>query len=110
MFEHSFLRRFFHYFFRVLWYLRSIHLTLIALILIGGFAIAMIEKIPFTDAVYFAFVTGLTVGYGDLVAHTGLGRVISVLLGFIGIIFTGLVVAAATHAVHKAWIELHGQE
>ncbi len=72
--------------------------------------IAAIENIPVGDAVYFAFITGLTVGYGDLVAHTGFGRVISVFLGFVGIIFTGLVVAAATHAVREAWDEVHGDD
>jgi len=110
MLTHSFLGHFFQHFFRVFWYLRSLHLGLIGLILIGGFAIAAIEKIPFGDAVYFAFITGLTVGYGDVVAHTGVGRFISVLLGLIGIIFTGLVVAAATRAVQKAWHEIHGDD
>ncbi len=110
MFERSFLTHFSRRFFHVVWYLRSLHLALIALIVGGGVAIAGIEKIPFGDAVYFAFVTGLTVGYGDLVAHTGFGRVISVLLGFVGIIFTGLVVAAASHAVREAWDEIHGKD
>jgi voltage-gated potassium channel len=110
MFERSFLTHFFQHFLRVVWYLRSLYMALIGSILVGGFAIAAIEKIPFGDAVYFAFITGLTVGYGDVVAHTGVGRFISVLLGFIGIIFTGLVVGGATHAVDKAWHEIHGRK
>ncbi len=110
MFRHSFLAHFFRIFFRVVWYLRSLYLVLIGLILVGGFAVAAIESIPFRDAACFAFITGLTVGYGDLVPHTGFGKTISVLLGFVGIIFTGLVVGGATHAVSKAWHELHDQE
>ena len=110
MFTHSFLTHFVQHFFRVFWYLRSLHLGLIGLILMGGFAIAVTEKIAFGDAVYFAFITGLTIGYGDIVPHSGFGKVISVLLGFVGIIFTGLVVAAATRAVQKAWVEIHGND
>ncbi len=110
MFERSFLRYFFQHFMRVVWYLRSLYVVLIGSILIGGVAVAAMEKISFGDAVYFAFITGLTVGYGDLVPHTGIGRFISVLLGLIGIIFTGLVVGGATHAVQKAWAEIHGSE
>ena len=90
-----------------IWYLRSLWLAQIVLLLVGALAISGIEKIPFADAVYFAFITGLTIGYGDLVPHTASGRIISVALGFVGIIFTGLVVACATLAVRKAWEEIH---
>jgi hypothetical protein len=31
------------------------------------------------------------------------GRVISVLLGVVGILFTGLIVAIAVHSVQEAW-------
>jgi len=110
MFERSFLTHFFQHFLRVVWYLRSLYLVLIGSILAGGVAIAAMEKISIGEAVYFAFITGLTVGYGDLVPHTGTGRFISVLLGLVGIVFTGLVVAGATHAVQKAWAGVHGSE
>ena len=109
MFESSFLSHFMRCFIRVIWYLRSLHLALIALILGGGITVGAVENIPLADAVYFAFITALTVGYGDLVPHTGMGRLISVLLGFVGIIFTGLVVGGATHAVREAWEEIHGR-
>ncbi len=104
------VKRFFHYLNRVIWHLRSLWLAQILLLLIGALAIAGIEKIPVADAVYFAFITGLTIGYGDLVPHTVSGRIISVALGFVGIIFTGLVVACATLAVRKAWDEMHHHE
>lgn len=109
MLERSFLTHFFQHFFRIVWHLRSLYLALIGLILVGGLSVAAIENIALGDSVYFAFITGLTVGYGDIVAHTGFGRVVSILLGFIGIIFTGLVVAGATVALQKAWHEIHGQ-
>ena len=47
-------------FFRACWYVKSIILALSALIPAGAVAITVLEKIPFSDALYFAFVTGLT--------------------------------------------------
>jgi len=51
---------------------------------------------------YFAFITGLTIGYGDIVVKTPVGRILAVLIGFIGVLFSGLVVAAALRAVGEA--------
>ena len=46
-------------------------------------------------------ITGLTVGYGDVVPTTILSRVVSVLVGLIGLIFFGILVAVATRALGK---------
>ena len=67
--------------------------------------IAFVEKMPFGDALYFSFVTGLTIGYGEIVAKTVLGRVVALLIGLIGIIFTGMVVAVAVRAVQESYKE-----
>ncbi len=94
---------FFRSFFRMSWDLRSVFLVQLVLIFAGAVSIAATEKIPMGDAIYFAFVTGLTIGYGDIVAHSVTGRVVSVLLGLVGILFTGLIVAVAVHAMREAW-------
>ena len=73
--------------------------VLTLLILAGGFAIAKVEGIKLGAALYFAFITGLTVGYGDIVPKTGLGRVLSIAIGLIGTLFVGLTVAVATRAL-----------
>ena len=104
------IKRFIHHFNQVLWDLRTIWLLQLVLLLVGALAIAGVEKIPFADAVYFAFITGLTIGYGDLVPHTAFGRIVSVALGFVGIIFTGLVVASTNLSLRKAWDEIHGNK
>jgi uncharacterized membrane protein len=94
---------FYRIFFRMNWHLRSVYFVQFAGIFAGAAIIAASEKIPIGDAIYFAFITGLTVGYGDIVAHSVTGRVVSVCLGIVGILFTGLIVAVAVHAVRDAW-------
>ena len=91
-----------YHFFRIIWHFRSINLTLFALIVINSWAISYVEKLPFGDALYFAFITGLTIGYGDIVVKTPVGRILAVLIGFIGVLFSGLVVAAALRAVGES--------
>jgi hypothetical protein len=63
-----------------------------------GAAVGLVEGWGVGSGVYFAFITGLTVGYGDLVPTNALTRTISVLIGFCGIALTGLVAALAVRA------------
>jgi len=91
-----------YHFFLIIWHLNAVFLSLIALIVGIAAVITYSEKIPFDDALYFSFITGLTIGYGDIVAKTPFGRLVAVLLGLIGIIFTGLMVAAAIRAVGES--------
>jgi voltage-gated potassium channel len=93
--------RFCYHFFIIIGHLQAVFLSLVGLIVISAAVIAHVEKLPFGEAIYFSFITGLTIGYGDIVVKTPLGRMIAVLLGLIGIVFTGLMVAAALRAVGK---------
>ena len=99
------LTRFTNHFFQIVWHVKSIILCLIALIVAGAGVITLIEKMPFSDTLYFAFVTGLTIGYGDIVMKTPGGRLIALLIGLVGILFTGLVVAVLVHAVRESMEE-----
>ena len=101
----SILSSFTYHFFHAIWHVRTIILILIALIVAGAAAVAFVEKMPFADTLYFAFVTGLTIGYGDIVMHTPVGRLVALLIGFIGILFTGLLVAVLVHAVRQSYEE-----
>ena len=94
-----------YHFFRIIWHFRSINLTLFALIVINSWAISYVEKLPFGDALYFAFITGLTIGYGDIVVKTPVGRILAVLIGFIGVLFSGLVIAVAVRALRESYHE-----
>lgn len=98
-------KRFTSHFFRTFWYVRSVIFAQIMLMVIGATIIAFLEKMPFGDALYFSFVTGLTIGYGEIVVKTFLGRMVAILIGLIGIIFTGMVVAIAVRALQKTFEE-----
>jgi hypothetical protein len=54
------------------------------------------------DSVYFSFVTGLTIGYGDLVPKTLLARALATLIGATGILVTALMAAVAVKALGAA--------
>ncbi|ACC75482.1 potassium channel family protein [Paraburkholderia phymatum] len=96
---------------RTLWYLRAILaglLLLFILLTIGmyryGGPVETANRTPSTmaETVYFCAITALTIGFGDVVPTSIFGRIDAVLLGLIGVVFTGLIVAAAVRGVHEA--------
>ena len=93
---------FIRHLFSIIRNLHTVFLSLIALIVSVAVVVTYIEKMPFGEALYFSFITGLTVGYGDIVVQTPLGRLLAVFLGLIGMILTGLIVAVAVRAVDKS--------
>jgi uncharacterized membrane protein YuzA (DUF378 family) len=52
--------------------------------------------------VYFAFVSGLTIGYGDLAPKTLLTRALAIVIGLCGVLFTALLAAVAVKALTAA--------
>ena len=60
---------------------------------------SIVEGISIENSMYLSFITAFTIGYGDITPVTIIGRVLSVIIGIIGIIFTGLVIAIATRAL-----------
>ena len=60
------------------------------IIVIGAVIISMIEGISIGDALWWSFVTFTTVGYGDVVLKTQLGRSIAVILMVFGVGFIGI--------------------
>lgn len=64
-----------------------------------GLIIGLIEDWRPGEALYFTFVTGLTIGYGDLVPRHMPSRLLSLVIGFMGIVLTGLIAAASVQAL-----------
>jgi len=99
--------RFNYHFFIIIGRLQAVFLALSALILGIAVVIRHLEKMPFGESLYFSFITGLTIGYGDIDVKTPFARLLAVLLGLIGIIFTGIMVAAALRAVERSLEDLN---
>lgn len=67
-----------------------------------GLAIGFLERWPVRDSTYFVFVTGMTIGYGDLVPLRFVSRMLALVIGFVGIIMTGLIAAIGVRALQVA--------
>lgn len=84
---------------RVVWPIVSILLVLIVAL---GIIVGLRENWSIQDSIYFAFVTGLTIGYGDLAPRTLLTRVLAIFIGGCGTILTALIAAVAVKALTVA--------
>ena len=83
---------------RVVWPILS---GIILLMIASGLAVASLEDWSIDEALYFTFVTGLTIGYGDFAPHHFLARLLAIVVGLAGIIMTGLVAAVSVQALRE---------
>jgi voltage-gated potassium channel len=71
-------------------------LVTIVIVVVGAIAMRLAEPDEFTnmgDALWFSVVTVSTVGYGDIVPQTGLGRVVASVIMIFGLAFVPAVTA-----------------
>lgn len=85
-------------FFTLLLALTPIWGVLAVIISTLGIFIGILEGIGWRDGLYFGWITGVTVGYGDIVPTRALTKFLSVVIGIIGIINTGIFVSIALNA------------
>ena len=81
---------------RVVWPVLS---ALLAMIVVLGLAAGLIEGWSVSDSIYFAFISGLTIGYGDLAPQTLVTRALAIVIGICGVLLTGMVAAVAVKAL-----------
>ena len=67
-----------------------------------GLVIGLREGWSVQDSIYFAFVSGLTIGYGDLAPKFLLTRVLAILIGVCGVLLTATLAAVAVRALPEA--------
>ena len=75
---------------------------LLALMAGLGVVIGLREDWSVQESLYFAFVSGLTIGYGDLVPRTLLTRALAIGIGLCGVLLTALLAAVAVKALSAA--------
>lgn len=93
---------------------RQLIVLLIIFALILGLIIVPIEQnaidqqiINTFDGIYWAVTTFTTVGYGDIVPVTMLGRTLSMILQVIGAMFFGIIIAMIGSYVNRAQDEFY---
>jgi len=84
---------FLHYFYEGLVLFFPLILFFIAFITLLGSIVGRIEGWTKFNAIYWSFITALTVGYGDIRPSRKISKVMSIIIAFTGIMFTGLLVA-----------------
>ena len=97
------LIRFLRHFYETAHHVRGILFVMLLLLSICVVTFALSEDMSLGNAVYLALITALSIGYGDIVPTTTVGRATSVIAGFTGVIFLGLMVAIATRAVSQSY-------
>ncbi len=84
---------------RVVWPILSV---LLGLIVALGLVVGLLEGWSVHESIYFAFVSGLTIGYGDLAPKSLFTRALAIAIGVCGVLLTALVAAIAVKALTAA--------
>jgi len=93
-----------------LWLAGPLLLSFMLGIIVLGLIVGRKESWSKFDSMYWAFITATTVGYGDIRPMQKVSRVLSVLIAFIGLIFTGMMVALAINAATITFSQIHDLE
>lgn len=92
---------------RVVWPVLS---ALLAAMVALGLVIGLIEGWSVQESIYFAFVSGLTIGYGDCAPHTLATRALAIAIGICGVLLVALVAAIAVKALSDVSAGGDGQD
>lgn len=68
----------------------------VAVILVAAAMFCISEKVSFNTALWWAITTATTIGYGDVVPKTGIGRGAAIILMLLGIGFIGMLTSTIT--------------
>jgi len=81
---------------RIIWPILSM---IPGLMVAAGPRVGTLEGWSIPDSVYFAFVTGLTIGYGDFAPTMLITRILAIGIGACGVVFSALLAAVAVGAL-----------
>ena len=80
-------------------------LFMVLLIIFLSLIVRKIEKWSYFDALYWGFITALTVGYGDIKPTKRLSRICSIFIAITGIVMCGILVALSVEAASRTYQE-----
>jgi len=86
-------------FFWSIYFLSPLIIFLSCCIIVLGQIVSSLEKWNRFDGLYWSFITATTVGYGDIRPTRKISKVLSIMIAFIGMVFTGIVIALAVNSV-----------
>ena len=104
----KFLLDFIEIYVKGLYFLWPIVVVLLAIISGLGLRIGHLEGWTPTNALYFAFITATSVGYGDFHPTKHRSKWLAIVIALTGILLTGLIVAVGLEAVAHAFRESRG--
>lgn len=88
---------------RGLFHTSPILILLTAAIVLMGQIIGRKEGWSRLDALYFSFVTASTIGYGDLRPTQRSTKLLSIVIGLVGLLLTGVLTAIGVNSAQKAF-------
>ena len=88
-------------------YVAPLLISLMLIIVILGHIVGKLEGWSKPDSLYYSFITATTVGYGDFRPSKKMAKFLAVIIAFIGLLFTGIVVAIAIHSATHAFTTTH---
>ena len=95
----EFVRRFL----QGLYFTSPLLLILFLIIVLIGQVVGRRESWSKFDALYWAFITAITVGYGDFHPRKRMSKGLAILTALVGIVFTGIIVSVALHAAQTSF-------
>ncbi|MFT7685273.1 MAG: voltage-gated potassium channel [Candidatus Azotimanducaceae bacterium] len=81
-------------------------IAMFILIVTLGLVVGRIESWTRFNSFYWSFITALTIGYGDIKPTRKTSKVLSIIVGGVGIMLGGILVAITLQATTKAF-EIH---
>ena len=85
-----------------LWLSLPLSFSLATIIAVLGLLVGRKEGWSRFDSVYWSFITGTTVGYGDIRPMKRASRIIAIVVALLGLTLTGILIAVAVHAATLA--------
>lgn len=95
--------KFIHLFLLGVFYSSPLLVMLVLVIAALGQLIGRREGWTRSDALYYAFITATTVGYGDIVPRQSRSRLWAIVIALLGVMLTGLIVALGLQAAQAAF-------